>query len=68
MIVTIIWWVLVAFSVALEVIARTRPGAVASLARVGAWLAHSIPGRLLMWMGWIFVGVHLFTRYGVSAH
>ena len=68
MIVTVIWWALIGASVALEVIARVRPEAVGSLARVGAWLARSIPWRIVLWMGWIFVGVHLFARYGASAH
>ncbi|MGA2123383.1 MAG: hypothetical protein ABSG58_03040 [Acidimicrobiales bacterium] len=65
MIVTVTWWVLIGAGVALEGLARARPRSIASLARIGAWLASSIPGRVLMWMGWIFVGVHLFTRYGV---
>ncbi len=68
MIVTVIWWVLIALGVAVEVIARVRPESVGSLARVGAWLAQSVPWRVLLWVGWIFVGVHLFSRYGVSAH
>ncbi|MGC2168870.1 MAG: hypothetical protein WA580_07200 [Acidimicrobiales bacterium] len=68
MIVTVIWWVLIGGGAALEGLARARPQTLATLARAGAWLAHSIPGRVLLWMGWIFVGVHLFTRYGVSSH
>ena len=68
MIVTVIWWVLIALGVAVEVIARVRPESVASLARVGARLARSVPLRVLLWVGWIFVGVHLFSRYGVTGH
>jgi hypothetical protein len=68
MIVTIIWWGLIAVAVALEVIARARPEALSSLARSGAWLARSIPGRAVLWAAWIFVGVHLFARYGVRGH
>ncbi|MGC2486305.1 MAG: hypothetical protein WA359_08690 [Acidimicrobiales bacterium] len=68
MIVTVIWWVLIGAGVVLEVVARARPNTLASLPRVGAWVARSIPGRVVLWMGWIFVGVHLFARYGASAH
>jgi hypothetical protein len=67
-IVTVLWWVLIGATVVLEFVARARPEALASLSRVGAWLAQSIPGRVGLWMGWIFVGVHLFARYGVNTH
>ncbi len=66
--VTVLWWVLIGAGVAVEVLARARPQMVASLARLGAWLACWFPGRVLLWLGWIFVGVHLFTRYGVRGH
>ena len=65
MIVSVAWWGLIGVGAVLEVLARRRPEALASLARAGAWLARSIPGRVVLWMGWLSAGVHLFTRYGV---
>jgi hypothetical protein len=67
-IVSVVWWVLVVASVLLELLARVRPQVVAPLSRVGAQLARVLPLRVVLWAGWIFVGLHLFTRYTLSRH
>jgi hypothetical protein len=62
-IVTVAWWVLIVGALIMEVVARVRPGVIAPLSRVGARLAQVLPLRLGLWAGWIFLGVHLITRY-----
>ncbi len=66
MVVTISWIVLLAASLLIELQSR-RPGHhVASLSETGAWVARRVAGRALLWALWIFVGLHLFVRYGVQ--
>jgi hypothetical protein len=62
-IVTVAWWVLIVASVIMEIVARVRPQLVAPLSRLGAQLARIMPLRVVLWVGWIFIGLHLFTRY-----
>jgi hypothetical protein len=62
-IVTVAWWVLIVGALIVEVVARVRPRVITPLSRVGARLAQIVPLRLGLWAGWIFLGVHLFTRY-----
>lgn len=62
-IVTVVWWVLIVGSVIMEIVARVRPQVIAPLSRVGARFASVLPLRILLWVGWIFIGAHLFTRY-----
>jgi hypothetical protein len=67
-IVTVLWWVLIGGGVIMEIVARRRPRIIAPLSRVGARLASALPGRVALWAGWIFVGLHLFTRYTLPRH
>jgi hypothetical protein len=67
-IVTVVWWVLIAGGVILDIMARVRPQLIAPLSRVGARLAGLLPLRVVLWAGWIFLGVHLFTRYTLPRH
>jgi hypothetical protein len=62
-IVTVAWWVLIVGALIVEVVARVRPRVITPLSRVGARLAQTLPLRLGLWAGWIFLSVHLFTRY-----
>lgn len=65
MIVTTAWIVLAVACGALEIAAR-RPGSrVASLRQLAARLAVRVPGRVVLFAAWVFVGVHLFTRYTI---
>jgi hypothetical protein len=61
--VTTLWWVLIGVAAAFEFAARVRPTLIAPLARLGARLASDVALRVALWAGWIFVGVHLFSRY-----
>jgi hypothetical protein len=65
---TWLWVALLGISVVVEVIGRVRPGGVATLRRVGALVAVRVPGRLLLVVIWVFVGIHLFARYTVPRH
>jgi hypothetical protein len=67
-ILTVVWWVLIVGSVVMETAARIRPRLIAPLSRVGARLAGLLPLRVVLWAGWVFLGVHLFTRYTLPRH
>jgi hypothetical protein len=67
-IVSIVWWVLIGASVILELVARTRPQLIAPLSRLGAQFARVLPLRVVLWAGWIFIGLHLFTRFTLPRH
>jgi hypothetical protein len=67
-IVTVVWWVLIVGSVIMEIVGRVRPQVISPLSRVGARLATILPLRIVLWAGWIFLGVHLFTRYTLPRH
>jgi hypothetical protein len=63
---TVSWIVLLAASLVIELLSR-RPGHyVASLSATGAWVATRVIGRAFLWGLWIFVGLHLFARYGIQ--
>ena len=65
MIVTIAWIVLLAASVAIELVSRRYPERVATIEQTGARIATRLLGRAVLWIAWIFVGVHLFARFTI---
>jgi len=65
---TIAWVTLLAIAFLFELLARLRPTRSATLGRFAATVASRLPGRLLLVLLWIFVGVHLFTRYTLPRH
>ena len=65
---TIGWSVLGALCVFIELYARLHPTRTVTIGRVGSWLAGRGAGRLALALVWVFVGVHLFTRYTVPGH
>ena len=65
---TIGWLVLLGASILIEAYGRFRSARTSSLARLGALLATRIPGRVVLLLIWVFVGVHLFARYTLSHH
>jgi hypothetical protein len=67
-IVTVVWWALIVASVTMELVSHVRPTQVAPLSRLGAQLARILPLRVVLWAGWIFIGLHLFTRYTLPRH
>jgi hypothetical protein len=62
---TVGWIVLLAASLVIELLSRREPRRLASLPQTGDWVATRVIGRALLWLLWIFVGLHLFARYGV---
>lgn len=66
MTVEIAWAALAVVTVASELAARRAKGQLSTLGRLGAWIGRSLPGRALLWVAWVFVGVHLFTRYTLA--
>jgi hypothetical protein len=65
---TVGWIVLVGVTVLIEVLARFGLVRTPTLAQLGAILASRIPGRVILILLWIFVGLHLFARYTLSRH
>jgi hypothetical protein len=65
MTVTIAWIVLLAATVVIEVVSRRRLQRVATIEQTGARLATWVLGRVVLWLAWIFVGLHLFARYTI---
>jgi sorbitol-specific phosphotransferase system component IIC len=68
MFVTILWIALLALCALIELIGRARHERVATLSRTASLFATRIPGRVLLVLLWIFVGLHLFARYTVPSH
>ena len=58
-----LWLVLLAIGALIELLARMGVGRLTTLGRVGAAIATSFGGRLLLLLVWMFVGFHLFSRY-----
>jgi hypothetical protein len=65
---TIGWLALLGASILIEAYGRFRSSKTSSLARLGAVLATRIPGRVVLLLIWVFVGVHLFARYTRFRH
>ncbi len=65
---TIAWLALLALAVLFELLARRRRTKTSTLAQLGATIASRLPGRVLLVLVWIYVGVHLFTRYTLPGH
>lgn len=63
---TIAWIVLLVASLLIELLSRRESSDVASLSQTGAWVATRVFGRAILWVLWLFVGLHLFARYGVQ--
>lgn len=63
MIVEIVWAVLALAAIGTELAARRGGSGISNLARLGARIATWPPGRALLWLTWMFLGVHFFTRY-----
>ena len=65
---TVGWIVLLGAVVIVEVLSRLYVTHASSLARTGAMLAARLAPRFLLLLLWIFVGLHLFTRYTIPTH
>ena len=62
---TILWVALLALCMLIELVGRLHPERVSTLSRAASLLATRIPGRVLLALLWMFVGLHLFARYTV---
>ena len=62
-------WIALGFvAVLFEAVSR-RPGTrLPGVARVAGMIARRLPGRVLLALIWVFVGVHLFSRYTIPGH
>jgi hypothetical protein len=65
---TVGWIVLLGAGVIVEALSRLHLTQTPSLARTGSLLAARWAPRILLILFWIFVGLHLFTRYTIPAH
>jgi hypothetical protein len=64
---TIGWIVLLGVGALLELLSRLKVIGTPSLVRTGAFIAVRWAPRVLLILFWIFVGVHLFTRYTIPS-
>jgi hypothetical protein len=62
---TILWFVLLGASVLLELLARLVPSRFSTISQFGASVASRRTGRVVLTLFWVFVGVHLFSRYTI---
>lgn len=65
---TLGWLVLLGASVLIELLARFLSARTSTLAQLGATLASRVPGRVILIILWIFVGLHLFARSTIPRH
>jgi hypothetical protein len=65
---TVGWIVILAVGLSLEVASRSRALKTPNLVRAGDLVATKVVGRTILVLFWIFVGIHLFTRYTLPGH
>ena len=63
-----LWIALLVLCALIELSARVRPKRISTLSRTVSMLATRIPGRTLLVLLWVFVGLHLFARYTLPNH
>jgi hypothetical protein len=62
---TVGWILLLVACGLVELLARRPQSRTSTLSQFGALIASRMSGRVLLTILWIFVGVHLFTRYTI---
>jgi hypothetical protein len=65
---TVGWIVFLAAGLLLELASRTRAIKTPTLVRASDLVATRVVGRVVLVLFWIFVGLHLFTRYTLPGH
>jgi hypothetical protein len=65
---TTAWIALFLAVVLIMFFAQFRDAGPATLTKTGDAVARRVPGRVILLLFWIFVGVHLFTRYTLPGH
>jgi hypothetical protein len=68
MIGTIGWLVLLGLGLLTEILSRAGVLRTPALARSLALVGSSRSGRVFLVLLWLFVGLHLFTRYTLPGH
>ena len=68
MIGTISWLVLLALGLVVEILSRAGVLRTPTLARSLTLVGSSLSGRVILVLFWVFVGLHLFTRYTLPGH
>ncbi|MGD0054988.1 MAG: hypothetical protein ABSC34_06065 [Acidimicrobiales bacterium] len=65
---TVGWIVILVAGLAMELASRLGAVRTPNLTRTGALVATRIVGRIVLLLFWLFVGLHLFTRYTLPGH
>jgi len=65
---TVSWIALLGAGLVLELASRLGAVRTPNLAQTGAFVATRVVGRVALLLFWVFVGVHLFTRYTLPGH
>ena len=65
MIATPIWITLLVLVLVTGVLARRRLPHVATLSQTLNFISRRVPGRVILVIVWIFIGVHLLSRYTI---
>ena len=65
---TVLWVTFLCVAILIEVLGRRHPRRVATLSRAMSVIARRVPGRVVLIVLWLFVGIHLFARYTIPLH
>jgi multidrug resistance efflux pump len=65
---TIAWIALFVAIVQIMFFSHTQESRTATITKTGDAVATRVSGRVILLLFWIFVGVHLFTRYTLPGH
>lgn len=65
---TIAWIALFVLVVQIMFLSHRRESRTATLSKTASAVATKVSGRVILLLFWIFVGVHLFTRYTLPGH
>jgi hypothetical protein len=65
---TVGWIIILVAGVVLELASRLGAIKTPALNRTGALVATRVAGRVFLMLFWVFVGLHLFTRYTLPGH
>jgi hypothetical protein len=65
---TFAWIALFLAVVQIMFFSHRRDAGTAALTKTGSAVATRVLGRVILLLFWIFIGVHLFTRYTLPSH
>lgn len=61
----ILWLGIIGLALGWEIICRLSHNRFLSIGRLGSFIAIRIPGRIALFAIWIFIGIHVFSRYTI---